>query len=270
MSALSFSKKSAKEIKQLCKIYLTNLGVSDISYSYYTEKGDRSVLASDDRLLEGAFGPNRFLNNKPWPSLVNVKRDPWHISEMLYAKVPEQAADFMQSLRSQLGRSLNKYSVITVSQRIGNDLETIEFFSENRSDSFRLMNHVDDLQRFMLLFKDQTRLLREESLKKPLLRSREVYLCDSVSVNVQLPEFTFSRYYLNDAKTYLSFRESECVSLIVQCRSASEVGEVLGISARTVESHIQSVKEKLGCSKQSQLYDALMSSGFNPQLLSLR
>ncbi len=56
----------------------------------------------------------------------------------------------------------------------------------------------------------------------------------------------------------LSPRERQCLQLLSQGLSATEVGDLLGLSRRTVENYVANVKSKWHCSKTSELIHAAM------------
>lgn len=51
----------------------------------------------------------------------------------------------------------------------------------------------------------------------------------------------------------ISQREHDCLSLLVLGYSAREIAQHLGLSRRTVEHYIESLKSKLGCLKKSEI-----------------
>lgn len=51
----------------------------------------------------------------------------------------------------------------------------------------------------------------------------------------------------------LSQRERECLALYVQGKSAAGTAEILGLSYRTIEHYIESIKNKLNCDKKSDI-----------------
>jgi ubiquinone/menaquinone biosynthesis C-methylase UbiE len=59
-----------------------------------------------------------------------------------------------------------------------------------------------------------------------------------------------------------SVREAQILKHFLQGKSAKEVGTCLHISAKTVEFHLQSIRNRLGCNKRSELYQAALSHGF--------
>jgi DNA-binding CsgD family transcriptional regulator len=54
-------------------------------------------------------------------------------------------------------------------------------------------------------------------------------------------------------KIQLSKRERECVAFILLGLTTPEISRHLKLSARTIESYIENVKAKLGCSRKSEI-----------------
>ncbi|NRB10778.1 MAG: hypothetical protein HRU35_04090 [Rickettsiaceae bacterium] len=60
----------------------------------------------------------------------------------------------------------------------------------------------------------------------------------------------------------ISQRQQECLSWFIRGKTAKEIALILGISYRTVEIHIQTIKHRLGCQNKSQLIEKAIDSGF--------
>lgn len=52
---------------------------------------------------------------------------------------------------------------------------------------------------------------------------------------------------------HLTERESECLQWVIQGKTSDEIAIILSISRRTVEMHLNRVKEKFNCHKLTQL-----------------
>jgi DNA-binding CsgD family transcriptional regulator len=57
-------------------------------------------------------------------------------------------------------------------------------------------------------------------------------------------------------------RQVECFFYIIRGYSATEIANILHVSKRTIENHIQAIKVKLGCNKKSELIDNIISLGY--------
>lgn len=64
-------------------------------------------------------------------------------------------------------------------------------------------------------------------------------------------------YYIGNSlkDSGLTNREIECLFYAVRGKTASQIGKILSISKRTVETHINNIKSKLGCVTKSDLID---------------
>jgi DNA-binding CsgD family transcriptional regulator len=77
--------------------------------------------------------------------------------------------------------------------------------------------------------------------------------------NLELPK----QYILTPEASPLpiSPRQQECLSLLVRGQQTKEIACILGISPRTVESHFELIKRKLGCYNKSQLIEKAIANG---------
>ncbi len=69
----------------------------------------------------------------------------------------------------------------------------------------------------------------------------------------------------------LSTRESECLFYLLRGKSAKETGLLLTISPKTVETHLQHIRDKFGCQNKSQLIEKALAEGllfFLPESLA--
>lgn len=77
-----------------------------------------------------------------------------------------------------------------------------------------------------------------------------------------------TRYYL-DAKypgIYFTKRELQCMQCFIVGFTNMRTAEVLNLSARTIESYLTKMKEKLACKTKRQLIEKVYSSSFNLKL----
>lgn len=59
----------------------------------------------------------------------------------------------------------------------------------------------------------------------------------------------------------LSKRQSECLYYLVRGYSNKQIGEVLSLSNRTVETHVEVIKDKLACNSRQQLIEKIIDNG---------
>jgi len=93
----------------------------------------------------------------------------------------------------------------------------------------------------------------------------------TMAVTTQLAKFTGQQqnsYAITDDGGALSLspRESEVLFLILRGKTAKLAATVLGLSYRTVQHHIESLKTKLGVDSKIDLIDAAIARGYMNQL----
>lgn len=63
-------------------------------------------------------------------------------------------------------------------------------------------------------------------------------------------------------RTPLSPRELECLKWVLDGKSDTDIGEILGISPNTVHFHVERVKKKLGVRTRTQAAATVMTLGY--------
>ncbi len=66
----------------------------------------------------------------------------------------------------------------------------------------------------------------------------------------------------NYPETVLSGKQSECLFFLLRGRSIKEIAKILNLSPRTVETHIEIIKYKLGCLKKSDVIEKAIALGY--------
>ncbi len=64
----------------------------------------------------------------------------------------------------------------------------------------------------------------------------------------------------------LTKRQLEVLSWIISGHTCGEVGEILGVSHRTVESHSREISRRLGVSTRADLFRIAVTNGLKPRL----
>ncbi|WP_454780368.1 helix-turn-helix transcriptional regulator [Legionella sp. WA2022007384] len=67
----------------------------------------------------------------------------------------------------------------------------------------------------------------------------------------------------NENKYALSNRECECVFLLIRGKSAKEIGALLSLSTRTIESYIEHIKNKMDCKNKAELLVKAVLNGYH-------
>ena len=67
----------------------------------------------------------------------------------------------------------------------------------------------------------------------------------------------------NENKYALTNRECECVFLLIRGKSAKEIGALLSLSTRTIESYIEHIKNKMDCKNKAELLVKAVLNGYH-------
>ncbi len=76
---------------------------------------------------------------------------------------------------------------------------------------------------------------------------------------------SLSRLMVNGVS--LTPRESECLIFIMRGYTAKEIGKSMNVSSRTVECHLDNIKEKTGYLTKSRIIDSLLCNTYNKPIL---
>jgi len=156
----------------------------------------------------------------------------------------------------------------------GSYIEYCYFGTENKNIDVSnwYINNVSTLIEFIHYFKDKTaNIIAEASLPK-----NRIDYCNNMKLLNEKKDLFISsqhdsdhvkpkRYFVDigNKEIPITAREMDCIKYIFRGYPSSQVGRLLGISERTVEKHIENVKERLGCHSKSDLIDVLLESGLN-------
>ncbi len=167
------------------------------------------------------------------------------------------------------------YDIVHGVTLIEKDLEYCDFFhfgtdQSRMVDYSEYLKYLDTLKNFILYYKCVAKdlLQRTTPYKLPKnslahdLQNDKYQLFnghsskDNLAKQLQVPKYPLKGEF---AGIYLTQREIECLKWLIQGKSSMEIAIILDISRRTVEKHINNVKNKLGCYKQSALIYKLSS-----------
>ena len=237
-------------LRELCTP-LHTLGINGFSYSQVFTNGRFLTLTTNAKWAQHHFNSffkekyNRediltttFTDNEPqW--IVNPASEIW-----------QQAKSFEIDNSIILMKRQKNYAEIFCYTSSTKNYKTLDFY----------MNHQNLLHDFTFTFKDKThRLIKSAAAqtlptpKKYLVTPKTDAPNQTQNVRQQFYEsITPQRIYIDDTK-YLTAKEAECLKWCIQGKSAAEIGLILDITKRTVESHLDKIKLKLDCYKQTDL-----------------
>lgn len=123
--------------------------------------------------------------------------------------------------------------------------------------------------RFILYFKQEARKLiasaeHERILISPPSSASEIKLNDHhLVIQEFLKNTEINRYYLKGeyADVYLTAKEAECIYWMIHGKTAEEIATICHTRHRTVQCHLENIRKKLCCYKQTQVAKIIIESG---------
>jgi len=163
------------------------------------------------------------------------------------------------SLAPMLQDGRKKYNMnvwITILSKVEGGIEEIGF-STTRSNISFILNEIGLVRPFVNKFREQNRLvfskLEDNSIDLIGLIGPAFY---EKSTPLS-PKLAKKRAFLQklgiDCRDDLTQREVEVIRLLLQGYSAGKIAPQLFLSKRTVEHHMERIKEKLGCESKTEL-----------------
>lgn len=145
------------------------------------------------------------------------------------------------------------YHALIIFKHFRDILEAFAFVPDGKDPHTQLLlySKLDMMETFCLYFKREAKALITRMMKEGYdlkeARGEEFF-----KVTPSLPLSNRDPHILSFLKTVspLSYRERHCLQLFKQGHSAQATAVLLGLSQRTVEHYLDSVKDKLGCSSK--------------------
>lgn len=231
---------------------------SEIDYFYYAEffkSGDCFSLCSNAKWHKFFFDEELYKFNVDFPA------NGYHLCAVKAPIIAENAKNFgINHFFDYTKEYEDHYIMAGFGTSYGKE-SIIDFYLNNR----------DLLEKFIFYFQEQASTLIKISKK---LENKIIMPEYYGNNNFQLKSndckvFDFlkrlnssERPTVNLRSVLFSKRELECIKYILAGKNMREIAEQLFISPRTVETHIENMKNKFGCYKKSELIANLLENGF--------
>ncbi len=188
-------------------------------------------------------------------------------SHFLRIGEPDRQNVFLSSLYD-----LDIWNTLSLYQKTGSCVEAFYFTStrDNRGIIQEYTNNMILFERFSLYFKGKfSDIISEEELKRAssttvsseiFEKNAHVSLQEEQEIKNFISDTPIPKFFLNiDGKDIvLSAQEFKCLALLSRGKTAKEIGLILHLSSRTVESYIENVKHKVNVNSRSQLINLFM------------
>jgi LuxR family transcriptional regulator, quorum-sensing system regulator SolR len=133
------------------------------------------------------------------------------------------------------------------------------------------INNMDLLRRFILYFKEKAADIIERANKERIVLPDKKIIIQGKSDlskfskrNNFIKAIRVEHYRLSGKYSHISLteREFECAVCMLEGKTAEHTGNDLGLSRRTVETHLSNLRSKVDCNTKSELAEILLKNGF--------
>lgn len=248
--------QKSSDIATICKPLFDNMPVNFFHYFRVYKDGGLFMLASNLLWLEHYFSMKYYeiSSFRDYPKENNEK---YKLTNTL-----ERSAPIVKD-------ALKIFSIGDGIIFISPQDSFCEFFlictnsSYNEPHQF-FLNHLDFLKKFTLYFKDKAHPLLIKAPTDALFippNNQENMSVSTYQTKNNLSLLEPKRYYLNDS-TYLTKKEVEYAYWLAKGKTSGEIAILYSCSIRTIEKHIENMKNKLGLYKVTSLVLHMKELGF--------
>lgn len=244
----------AKDLSYICSPLEKNYGITLIAYRRFYSSGGLLYLFNHTQWMDYCY------INKCWSSISFHDRIK-HLSHKstLYYTWPE-----MPVLADPVYCALYEHNIwngMIIYKKYRDCLETYAFASsvrENNNVKNIYLYQPEILEHFISYFKDKIFSLLPENEKKILLPCHLNFNTateDEERKKKFIQETSIKHFYLrrNGFDVRLTKREEECIALLSKGKKIKEIGRILKISARTVESYLNNLTKRCQSGSKNQL-----------------
>lgn len=239
-------KKIQSLIDPLASIYNVN------AHAYYRidSQGFLTLLCNFPEISKFYFANNLHLNNPflKHPDLINPG--------FLLASGIED--DSFQEAQSKVEENHQLHNLLLIFQKEGDTLHAHGFATTQQKNITNLyLNHMDRFRLYCDFFRKETlSLLRPINYAKIVGKSFYEKCDPRKDLETQRKHFHWMNSKNDPLNLFkpLTDREIDCLKLLLEGLSASQISEHLSITTRTAEHHIDHIKDKLLCTTKSEIF----------------
>ncbi|STX50966.1 transcription regulator protein, response regulator containing CheY-like receiver domain and HTH DNA-binding domain [Legionella busanensis] len=264
---------SCTEIQNICKPLIEHSLIRFFEYTRIYTNGSRTELSNNLPFLN-----HTFVRIKPFEQLYTPELIPVNQRYLLTTEWVENlqnpAKRILQDKIAHHQNILDIGNKLLIAERNNNYTEYFQFASSKhvRDINNYFLNHLDMFEQFKVYFKEKASFIINKAIQDPLIKPwRNNYLTKHNNHNdeilyVEKKSYFNKNYTINNLlnskgdKIKLTKRELDCAYLLIRGKTYREIAVSLSLSPRSIESYIESIKNKTSCYKKSELIEWLLKN----------
>lgn len=253
---------SAQSVNNIIRPLEQAFGIQFFRYLKLHKNGKRVLLANIPDAVRYMYGEGNYVDlwyDGEFPAYLKEGWYTWHINRLLDTRPIEE------KIENDLISLLQVDHGMTFVQEGDGYYEVFSFDTRE--------NHIYQMDKNLLLqfisyFREQARKLiaigERDAIVLPIQNRVKCTEDEETLINF-LKEIKVKRYYLGGkyGDAYLTVKEANCIRWMIEGKTAEEIAIIENIQSKTVERHIENIKLKFNCQKQTQVIQLLLKSGIS-------
>ncbi|OGT30928.1 MAG: hypothetical protein A3E87_08080 [Gammaproteobacteria bacterium RIFCSPHIGHO2_12_FULL_35_23] len=259
----------SEAVQGFSKNFLNKFDLKIIHYGKIYANGKRIVLSNSSQFIEFNYLAN--VDKRPAGYKTNLKR--FGIVSGIIDETLGPAREFFRKNINDEKEVFHVGESIFVNKLTNNYVESYTFISNHEQSNIvqTYFNYQEAFDLYTLTFRDHFKAAIANLEKNPILRSSDVFQEEIKILNPSEEALWYKHphhYYLSlyGRQIKLTWREVECLSLLMRGRTSLETAELLQISKATVDTYLERAKFKLNAHTRVELFDSLFQADFKPTL----
>lgn len=248
-------------IENICQPLFEMFHLNYFNYVKIKKNGARCILTNRPDFISTYYNNSELFSTKAVLFMENQK----DLSYYLSSEFSDQASYIVARTEFNIDNG------ITIIQPSTQFTELFYFGTtrENSSNIKLYLNNIDLLYRFIFYFKDKAFDLIKKA-ENEMFYLPDILIPNTIQIdynvntkrskfikNTQLSRFPVIK---DGIEIFITRREAQCLHYLTIAKSAKEIGNLLGISSRTVETYFQNIREKSGFRNKSEILQFLRQS----------
>ena len=255
-----FSILNARKINKIISP-LFAFNIKHFRYLKLYHDGSRTILSNQPECIRYFYEKDRY--KKMWfdgefPEYLKEGIYYWNLNRL------QDCSEAEEQLESEINTILGLYHGITF---VKPSINFYEIYSFDSACHDVYHTHKKVFLRFIMYFKEHAkRLIDFADAEKMILPIKNTIIQvpdDIKKTEIFFDQTKINKYYLNGKyhNAYLTNAELQCIYWLAQGKSAEEIGIIVGSKPKTIQCHLDNVKKKLHCYKQTELIKIIVETG---------
>lgn len=250
---------STNNIENIIKPIRDIFGVKFFRYLKLYKNGKRVVLSNIPDAIRYMYGQGQYVHlwyDGEFPTFLKPGWYNWCLNSLIDAR------ELQEQIENDLISLLGVYHGTTFVQECDHYYEIFSFDTAG-AEIYAINRSL--LLRFIFYFKEQAKKIIEageiDCFLFPLLNNVQQ---EPEAIQRFLNDTQINRYYISgkEDSAYLTAKEAVCLRWSIEGKTAKEIARLENMQVKTVQRHMENIKLKFNCSKQTQLIQLLLKNEF--------